>query len=88
MYTDATTLKNTPEWERESGQECGPEDLDGAPQVEHKEHHGLALHLLQTAEDDKENNVSARHLWKGRREALEVNNTHAKIKYIFSTCKI
>ena len=57
------------------GRECGPEDLDGAPQVEHKEHHRLALHLLQTTEDDKENNVSARHLLIGRKEALEMNTT-------------
>lgn len=39
-----------------------PEDLNGAPQVEHKEDNGPVLHLLQTTEDHKQNHVPAGHL--------------------------
>ena len=78
-----TTPKIHPEWEWESGRECRPEDLDGAPQVEHKEDHRLALHLLQTTKDDEENYVSARHLLRDRKETLEVNNTIIINIYIY-----
>lgn len=39
-----------------------PEDLDGAPQVEHEEDHGFVLHVFQTAEDNEQDDVPAGHL--------------------------
>lgn len=39
-----------------------PEDLHGAPQVEHHEDDRLVLHLLQAAEDDEQNDVPAGQL--------------------------
>lgn len=45
-----------------------PEDLDGAPQVEHEEDDRFVLHLFQTAEDDEQNDVPAGHLQRPRAE--------------------
>lgn len=45
-----------------------PEDLHGAPQVEHHEDDRLVLHLLQAAEDDEQNDVPAAQLQRPRAE--------------------
>lgn len=45
-----------------------PEDLHGAPQVEHHEDDGLVLHLLQAAEDDEQNDVPGGQLQRPRAE--------------------
>lgn len=45
-----------------------PEDLHGAPQVEHHEDDGLVLHLLQAAEDDEQDDVPAGQLQRPRAE--------------------
>lgn len=45
-----------------------PEDLNGAPEVEHEEDDRLVLHLLQTTEDHEENDVPAGHLQRGEEE--------------------
>lgn len=58
--------------EREEGDLSPPEDLDGAPQVEHEEDDGFVLHLFQAAEDDEEDDVPADHL---RRQGAEFKKT-------------
>lgn len=39
-----------------------PEDLNGAPQVEHEEDNGPVLHVFQTTEDHEQNYIPASHL--------------------------
>lgn len=54
---------------RERGRKVSsPEDLYGAPQVEHEEDDRFVLHLFQTAEDDEQNDVPAGHLQRPRAE--------------------
>lgn len=59
MLQQATTHVNQRDGE---GDTSAPEDLDGAPQVEHEEDDRFVLHLFQTAEDDEQNDVPAGHL--------------------------
>lgn len=47
-----------------------PEDLDGAPQVEHEEDDRFVLHLLQAAEDDEQNDVPTCHLQHHRAQSF------------------
>lgn len=49
-----------------------PEDLNGAPEVEHEEDNRPVLHLLQTAEDHEENDVPAGHLQGEEAEKLSI----------------
>lgn len=58
----AQTLQRTGKTGDRGMRVSSPEDLNGAPQVEHKEDNGPVLHLLQTTEDHKQNHVPASHL--------------------------
>lgn len=63
------------------GDLSGPEDLDGAPQVEDEEDNRFVLHLFQTAEDNKENDVSPCHLHitEHNKERSQINHTRVQM---------
>lgn len=41
-----------------------PKNLNGAPQIENKEHNWLVVHFFQTTKNDEEDKIPSNHLVK------------------------
>lgn len=39
-----------------------PDNLNGAPEIENKEHNWFAVHFLQATKNDKEDEIPSKHL--------------------------